>query len=390
MTKINWKIGLWVVVFISSFMLFPGQISNGKDGKDLPQTNNGKPWRIAYCQSGEFVNYASTLYALANGLSELGWIDIQGLPYTPGQKEARLMWEWLATHSGGYVEFVPDAYYSLEKNSTGENGETPQQIVAKLTARRDIDLILVMGTQAGELLAKRQPQVPTLVFSTSNAVQSGIIQSVNDSGVDNLWAHVEPTRYQRQIEIFHDLFAFKKLGMVYDDSPAGKVYAAVADVEKVAMERGFEITSVIVPDKQNNRAAHRQQMLAAYEQLVQDGVDAVYCSLYLDRDVIELSQLFAPLYEKKIPVFSQMGVAEVKNGALLSVSRADFVGLGKFGAYTMTQVFHGIPLRQLPQIFENTPSIVLNLEVAEKVHYNPPFEVLLVADEIYPKIENKK
>ena len=64
---------------------------------------------------------------------------------------------------------------------------------------------------------------------------------------------MEPARYQRQIEIFHDLFAFKKLGMVYDDSPEGRVYAALEDVQKVAAEHGFTIASVFVKDKQNNR-----------------------------------------------------------------------------------------------------------------------------------------
>ena len=71
---------------------------------------------------------------------------------------------------------------------------------------------------------------------------------------------------------------------------------------------------------------------------------------------------------------------QFKNGALLSVYRADFLGVGKFGAQTMAQVFSGEKPRNLPQVFENTPSIVLNLEVAEKIEYNPPFEVLLVID----------
>lgn len=388
MSKKTW---VFMVVFLSIFTMFPGQISTGKDGKDLPYTNNGKPWRIAYCESGEFVNYASTLYALANGLAELGWFNVQGLPYTQGQKESRIMWNWLAAHSGGNsIEFVADAYYSLEKMSADEGGQTAQQIIQRLNERQDIDMILVMGTGAGKLLANDQHKIPTLVFSSSNAVQAGIIQSVSDSGRDHVWAHMEPARYQRQIEIFHDLFGFKKLGMVYDDSPEGRLYAALEDVKTVAAARGFAISSVFVKDKQNNRETHRREIINAYQTLANEGVDAVYCSLYLDRDVTELSELFAPLYQKQIPTFAQMGVAEVRNGALLSVYRADFAGFGRFAAHTMAQVFHGEKPRNLLQVFENTPSIVLNLEVAEKVHYNPPFEVFLVTDEIYQKIEQKK
>lgn len=385
------RVWVAVAVFLCSIMLFPGEISTGKNGKDLPCTNNGKPWRVAYFESGEFVNYASTLQALASGLSELGWIDATGLPYTQGQKESRMMWNWLAQHSGGKnIEFVADAYYSLEKMNPDEQAATAQSILQRLNERQDIDMILVMGTTAGQLLDNDQQHVPTLVFSSSNAVQAGIIESASDSGRDHVWAHMEPARYQRQIEIFHDLFAFKKLGMVYDESPDGRLYAALDDVEKVAAQRGFSIASVFVKDKQNNREAHRQQMLSAYNTLVAEGVDAVYCSLYIDRDVTELSELFAPLYQNHIPTFAQMGVAEVRNGALLSVYRADFVGFGRFAAHTIAQVFHGEKPRNLPQVFENTPSIVLNLEVAEKVGYNPPFEVFLVTDEIFRGIEKKK
>ena len=358
---------------------------------DLPQTNHGKPWRIAYCESGEFVNYASTLHAVVNGLAELGWLDAEGLPYQQGQKDSREMWNWLVQHSGGkYIEFVPDAYYSLEKKSPSESADAVQQLIQRMNERQDIDMIFVMGTTAGKLLANDQHQVPMLVFSSSNAVQAGIINSASDSGRNHVWAHMEPARYQRQIEIFHDLFAFKKLGMVYEDSPEGRMYAALEDVTAVAAERGFTIRSVFVKDKQNHPETHRKEMLTAYTKLADEGVDAVYCSLYLDRDVTELSDLFAPLYQKHIPVFAQMGLAEVRNGALLSIYRADFIGFGRFAAHTIVQVFHGQSPRNLPQIFENTPSIVLNLEVAEKVDYRPPFEVFLVTDEIYQKIERKK
>lgn len=384
------RVWAFVAILLCLIMVFPGEISTGKNGKALPATNNGKPWRIAYFESGEFVNYASTLHAVAKGLSELGWIDARALPYTQGQKESREMWNWLAQHSSNNIEFVADAYYSLEKMSSDEQAVVAGQLIQRLNERQDIDMILVMGTTGGQLLANNQHHVPMLVFSSSNAVQAGIIDSADDSGKDHVWAHMEPARYQRQIEIFHDLFGFKKLGMVYEDSPEGKVYAALEDVEKVATKRGFAITSVFVKDRQNNRELHKQQMLSAYNKLADEGVDAVYCSLYIDRDVTELSELFAPLYQRHIPIFAQMGVAEVKNGALLSVYRADFVGFGRFAAQTITQILHGEKPRKLPQVFENTPSIVLNLEVAEKVNYNPPFEVLLATDEVYQNIAKKK
>ncbi|HWR39122.1 MAG TPA: ABC transporter substrate binding protein [Patescibacteria group bacterium] len=382
----------WASVVLSVFLgiLLLGSVANSGTGQDLPRTQPGKPWRVAYVESGEFVNYASTLYALANGFAELGWLNTQGLPYAKGQKESREMWHWLARNGSENIEFVADAYYSLEQMGPEARTEVAGKLIQRLNEQQDIDLVLVMGTQAGQLLANDQHTVPMMVFSSSNALQAGIVQSVNDSGRDHVWAHMEPARYQRQIEIFHDLFGFKKLGMVYEDSTEGRVYAALEDVEKVAAERGFAITRVHVKDKQNDREKHRQEMREAYTRLAGEGVDAVYCSLYIDRDVTELAEQFAPLYNNKIPVFAQMGAAEVKNGALLSVYRADFVAFGKFAAQTAARIFQGEKPRYLPQVFENTPSIVLNLEVAGKIGYHPPFEVFLVTDEIYQTIERTK
>lgn len=388
----NKKLYVVVGLLLGSFFLFlHSGLSNNVNKENIPNTRQGKPWRIAYCESSEFVNYTATLQALVQGLSELGWIDAKGLPYSRGQKEAKPMWEWLAKHCNGpYVEFVPDAFYSFEKLTEKERNNVAHTLIQRLNERQDIDLVLVMGTQAGQLLANDQHHVPMMVFSSSNAVQAGIVRSVEDSGREHVWAHMEPARYQRQLEIFHDLFAFKKLGMVYEDSAEGHLYAALDDVKKVAAERGFQIESVNVKDKQNNRETHRRDMRIAYQILADKGVDAVYSSLYVDRDVTELAELFQPLYEKKIPIFAQMGAAEVRNGALLSVYRADFSGFGRFAANLVARIFHGETPRSLPQVFENTPSIVLNLEVAEKIDYRPPFEVLLVSDEIYQRIEKKK
>lgn len=365
------------------FLVFPLLLFS-KSMPETPRDNQGKPWRIAYCESGAFVNYAGTLHALISGLTKIGWIRGDGMSYAEGQKETREMWDWLASHAmGPYIQFVPDAYYSFEGMSETEAAQAAQTIMQRLNEKNDIDMILVMGTQAGQLLANDRHHVPTMVLSVSDAVQAKIVSSVEDSGRDHVWAHVDPGRYERQMEVFHDLFAFKRLGMVYDDSPDGRVYAAVEDVKKVADRRGFTIHSVFVKDKQGDRALHREQMTAAYRQLAEKGVDAVYCTLYLDRNMDDLAVQFEPLYDRRIPVFAQMGVNEVKRGALVSVYRSDFMGLGQFAADRVADVLCGKKPRELSQVYENTPSIALNLSAAEKIGYNPPFEVLLAADQIY-------
>ena len=350
-----------------------------------------KAARVAYCESGEFANYASTLQGLALGLSEIGLIgDVSALPYQIGQSETRSLWRWLAARpSGETIVFVPDAYYSFAHQNKEQQEALQEQIIARLN-HGDIDILIVMGTQAGKALANERHKTPTFVFSTSNAVQAGIIAAATDSGYEHVWAHMDPARYQRQLEIFHDLINFKRLGLVYEPSLEGEAFAALPDVERVASERGFEIVRAFVKDRQADKAEHLRQMKEAHRLLAGQGVDAVYSTLYFDRDISRLAESFAPLYEKKIPVFAQQGAAEVKGGALLSVSRADFRGIGRFGAQAIAKTLQGTSPRQIPQVYENTPNIVLNMEVAEKIDYMPNFDILLAADEIYQSIETAR
>ncbi|MGE5381379.1 MAG: ABC transporter substrate binding protein [Methylocystaceae bacterium] len=342
-------------------------------------------YRIAYCETEPWINYSGTLYGLIQGLQKAGWItSTQGLPYQEGQLDTTAMWEWLSTRDiSPYLEFVKDGHYTLSEMSEPEK----QGIITRLAQQRDIDLVICMGTSAGKLLANDQHTVPVMVFSTSNAVRSGIIQSENDSGSDHIWAHMDARVYKRQMTVFYDLFHFKRMGMVYANSPLGRVYAAVDDAEELAKEQGFEVKSmqIVEPVNKADEERYYRDLLALHRQLAQE-VDAMYLTM-APIDPARLPELLQPFYEKKIPVFSQLGTEEVTAGALMSVARADFSGVGEFGANNMIKILKGTSSRKLLQVYENVPHIALNLEVARKIDYKPPFEILLVADEIYQSIK---
>lgn len=385
MKRLLRKITLAAIVLIFCFSA-ASEAVNENEGSLTPRLKDGKKWRIGYCESGNFVNYPATLNALLRGLTELGWLaGTENIPYVKGQEDTRAMWEYLSSHdSGPYLQFVGDAYYTFNKMDAAARNETAAKIVERLNKRQDLDMMIVMGTVAGQALAHDVQSVPLMVFSTSNAVQAGIVKSDENSGRDNVWAHMDPDRYRQQIEVFHDMFGFKKLGMVYEDSVAGRTLAAVEDMESVARERGFEIVRCFVKDNQPDKNEFYRETLEANRKLARE-VDAMYLSVYMDRKADMLPGLLEPFYEKKIPVFAQQGEAEVKNGALLSVYRADFSGVGMFGAEAIARVLNGAKPRSLPQVFVNTPNIVINLDVADKIGYAPPFDVLLAADEIYTK-----
>src|SRR3546814_20844182 len=81
------------------------------------------------------------------------------------------------------------------------------------------------------------------VCSSDLPLAAKIADSAADSGRDNLHTRIEPERYQRQVRLFHEIVPFKQLGIVYEDSEAGRTYAAVSAVEQVVRELGFAIQS---------------------------------------------------------------------------------------------------------------------------------------------------
>lgn len=353
------------------------------EAQSEPKTNNGKKWRIAYCETDPFIDFSTAFYYIIQGLEEMGWVQgTKEIPFTLGKTvDTKEMWKWLNENNiGPYIEFVGDAHYSLI-----DAPDLGTQMVERIKTKKDIDLIIAMGTTSGKILVDGDHSIPMMVFEASDAVGSEIVDSPQDSGKDHVWAHIDENRFKRQLKIFHDIFTFETMGIVYEDSEVGRAMTAVKDVEEIAKERGFEIKRYFVdePKSDEDRERYHAQTIQAHQKLAKE-VDAFYLT-YGPRDNDELYGLLAPFYQQNIPAFSQAGDDEVKNGALLSISRADFSSLGQFGAVNIARVLNGEHPRALPQVYEETPSIALNMDIAHEIGYKPKFEILLSADKIYRK-----
>lgn len=363
-----------------------GEVPNQTAAAGLtPHTrNDGTRWRIGYAESGTRSNYAGTLEGLVQGLNALGWIKLPApMPYKRGQAESAPIWQWLSANDmGPYVEFVGDAYY------TEVNAASAGPLLERLARRGDLDLVIVMGTNAGKALASDQHRTPIMVFSATNAVQAGIITAVNDSGRDHVWAHMDPDRMRRQVEVFHDQFKFKTLGLVYENSDNNRILSAIPDVEEVARQRGIELRRVFVSRPPSETAPKEQyyaDLTVAFTELAPQ-VDAMYLTLGVwERQ--RLPELLAPFYAAQVPVFAQLGSEEVESGALLSLARPGFAGIGAFGAQSIGRIFSGVRPRELPQVFMDPPTIAWNVAVADMIGLRLPFEALLAADEIYDRID---
>jgi ABC-type uncharacterized transport system substrate-binding protein len=340
----------------------------------------GQKWRIGYFQSGDYRDYPQTLREIVKGLERLGWLSI---PNIPPELTGQQVWEFIAAKAhSDTLKFVADAYWQPGNFEKNLRPIIKKSISDRLTSRHDIDLIIAMGTWAGQDIASLGAPVPTLVASVSDAVNAHIVASAEDSGLDNLHARVQPERYQRQVRLFHEIVPFKTLGLVYEDNLEGRTYAAVPAVEQVAREAGFKVLSCNAPADGIPLEQATRNAIACYEKLAPQ-VDAVYVTTHRGITHDSVGKIAAILRKARVPSFSMLGSEEVEKGILVSLAQADNSYVGLFYAETIARIFNGAKPRELSQIWVDPPKIALNLQTARIIGFDPPIDVLLASDEVY-------
>ncbi|MFP4236000.1 MAG: ABC transporter substrate-binding protein [Desulfonatronovibrio sp.] len=373
-----------VIILLSLFFVSFAQARAETYSTQPPQSVDEKR-RVGYLEGGEFPDYQIIFLRTLEGLMELGWIEPMEMPaeYEP---DHRRMWEWVADNvRSDYLEFVKNAYYSSDFDAD-KREQTKQKLLNRLNEQGDLDLILAMGTWAGQDLANNEHATPTVVASTSDPVGSGIVKSAEDSGYDHLHAKVEPDRYYRQVRLFHDIIGFEKLGLVYEDTVEGRTFAAVNEVERVAGERGFELERCFARNSGVTKEQASAEVLECYNELAPQ-VDALYITMHRGENLDNLPGLLEPLLDHEVATFAMAGSEFVRHGALLSIAHADFSYTGMFHAQTVARILNGAKPRDLEQKWVAPPKIAINLKTAEIIGFNPPFDVLAAADDIFEDIE---
>lgn len=341
---------------------------------------DGQRWRIGYVQSGDYVEYPRTLIAVVKGLQELGWLWIGDIPPDLSGQET---WAFIAEHArSDTLTFVADASWQPGNFDAAARPALRRSMQDRLTLTRDIDLMIAMGTWAGQDIASLGPPVPTIVGSVSDPVGAGIVASAADSGRENLHARVQPEKYEQQLRLFHDIVPFKTIGVVYEDSVEGRGYAALGALDRVATERGFRVVPCLAHTTDVSSAFAQLSVFTCYKRLAAT-VEALYVTASAGLTAETTRRLAALLRAHRTPSFAMLGADDVRKGLLLSMARADYAAVGFFHATTIARIFHGEPPRRISQIWSDPARIALNLKTMRQIGFDPPMSLLVAADDIF-------
>jgi ABC-type uncharacterized transport system substrate-binding protein len=374
-----------ITLLLSVFVISSVLSVEANEFSTSPQLKQGQKVRLGYLEGGPFLNYPPNLISFVQGLVKLGWLEDPHFPHFADQTDAKTVWEWLVTHTrSDYLVFVKDGFYSNNWDKILRE-EVKPQILNRLGDNPDFDFMVAMGTWAGQDLADEQNRVATMVFSASDPIRAKIVKHAQRSGIPHLHARVDPTRYERQVRLFHDIMGFKTLGVAYENSSEGRTYAAIEDIRKVALEKNFKVAECFTLNGTPDLDAANASVRKCHQELAET-VDALYITNQTGINAENMPELMAPLLAKKIPTFSQPGAKMVKHGALMSIAQAGFKFVGEFHARAAGQIFNGAQPGDLSQLFEDPPKLSLNLETARRVGYTPSLEIMVAADEIYHEI----
>lgn len=376
-----------VTTAVLGFFLMTACIGSAKttaiaDRAPTPNNGHGK-WRIAYYEGGGYVDYTDSMRAIIKGLMEYGWIERAILPNIHGDVE-KPYWHWLATKAqSNRLSFYQEDAFSAEWSS--EQRDMVRKKVLSLLKSKKIDLVIAMGTWAGQDLATPEHHVPTIVTSTSNPIEAKIIKNARDSGLDHVTARVDPSRYLRQIRMFHRIVGFKTLGVAYENSDEGRIYAAVKELEQVAQERGFSLVRCFFTDQTEDRETSDRQCMECMEQITEKA-DAVYlpAMLAIDEQICQISEM---LKAKRIPSFSMIGSKHVAKGILLSVSTDEgHHTQGRYEAKKIIDILIGARPRDLNQISPDPLDPAVNMDTAKAIGFEVPAGILRIAKRFYDNI----
>ncbi|MCI5120140.1 MAG: hypothetical protein D3908_02905, partial [Candidatus Electrothrix sp. AUS4] len=283
-----------ILLMVAFFLLFSFPYSISAKENLSPITNSGKKWRIGYFEGEGYYEFTEQLKYLFEALISIRLIDKVEVPEmdTSEKDSARKFWSWMSRNTkSDYVEFVDDAFWSNtnEEDSCKVNKE---DIYERAVKEKYIDLMVAMGTVAGKCLSQQKEyNVNTMVMCASNPVYSEIVKNPECSGVEHIHATIEKDEFFNEINLFYQLVGFKKLGIVYQDTPEGRVYAAIEDARRFKEEHHndkVELVALRIPGGYSEE--QRKEVLPEIYQDLAGQVDAIYITEHLEenKDNIDL------------------------------------------------------------------------------------------------------
>jgi ABC-type uncharacterized transport system substrate-binding protein len=362
-----------------------------KNDDDYVHTDH-PPRRILYYEGGPYYDYRNNLLALLEGMKKLKMIEPLDLSkfYNKKSDDNREIWNFVADNYKGHnFIFLKEDFYSSNWDDDIKQ-ECKEKIIKKLNTE-DIDLVIAMGTWAGQALANNEHKTNTMVISTTDAVSSGIIEKPNDDRFPHVFVEYDPYIYYRQLKLFYSIFQFKKLGIVYTDTVDGRSYVAYNDILKLSQKENFELVTCTFNGYETDINKLTEDGKECVE-AVSAKADAMYFGDQSFMKYEYMPYVIQSTIDNKIPTWSHHGIEHVRRGILMSKAHEhSFKDKGLWQAEIFRDIIHNVKNpSEFDSIWHDKTELAVNLDVANKIGFDVPEAILKISYKVFEKIEDGK
>ncbi len=374
-----------LVLIVTAILISVFVINSDKYELSPIKKADGSKWVIGYYEGGQYVDYFFHIIAFINGLIEDGWIEKIDLTHFYDSTSEEAIWNFLSENvKSNYLEFPRDAFWSINWEENERSNFLNDFLEKKDSIQ--IDLMIAMGTWAGQDLVIENNQIPTIVMSSSDPLEAGIVKGEKYSGISNIFAVIDPNRFKKAIEFFYDLFKFEKLGVAYENNKDADVYSNISILNDAAKEYGFELVECYADDIGLTDEECKNEISKCYEKLAPN-IDALWIGVHRGENFLFMPEILKPMFDNKIPTLYLEGSQGVKRGVLISMGGMNFNKFSNWISKVFTKILHGEIPGNINQVFEYEHMIDINMETARRIGYEPPEAILGIAENAYEEIE---
>jgi ABC-type uncharacterized transport system substrate-binding protein len=319
---------LWFLISALFLSLAVSVLANGYD-----------KYNVAYYEAGEFGVYTETWEGTKRQLDDMGLLGKLDVKYyeSPG-------WD--------------------------KDDKVHEVIAKKLMNDKDLDLIIGMGTKAVDVLLKNNNnKTPIIGMALSDALKSGFIKNVSDTGIDNFTTRYFPKRWLMLADTFYNLTKFKNIGLLFANTPEGHVYANYKQWTNISDKYGFKVSVRYMSEEETYEEVKRGLL----DLINIDKIDAFYISAILPFDFREdeACSLLKLLADNKIQAFSRDGLPHIEKGALIGLTGTDWNSVGKFHARQIKEILIDKKKpREVNFIYNNRFTLAINLKTLKYIGFD--------------------
>ena len=230
-----------------------------------------------------------------------------------------------------------------------------------------VELVITSGPlgsrEAGLLPARARPVIGTMILDPG---YQGVPMVDGTSGVDNYTYVTTGNIIAADLEALGRLLDYERLVIL----GSGAYVEAMPFVAELPAEHaGLDLTAVVAGATVDGTLAQ-----------VPTDADAVYLLPILEMTREEIVALLDNLAARGLPVLSLTGESDVRDGALVGVTPADWPRrVHRRAALAASRIMAGEPAAGLPVSMTRDGRLFLNLATATRIGVSPPFEVIIEA-----------